>query len=362
MTTDAVGGVWTYALDLAAGLAEAGVRVSLAVLGPPPTADQIAEAAATPGLDLIDTGLPLDWTAEDARALDQAGRGVSDLAAELGVDLVHLNAPALAGAARFRQPVVSVAHSCLATWWRAVRGGPPPEDFRWRIEAHRRGLLASDAVIAPSGAFADDTMRAYDTVRPFVVPNGRRPDTAPARASRSGVVTTGRLWDDGKNIATLDRAAARLPFPLKAIGPLTGPHGERRRVDDAIAVGRLSAEAVRVELSAAAIFASASLYEPFGLGVLEAAQAGCALVLSDIPTFRELWNGAALFAPGRDDAAFASAIQALCDDDHRREALGLAARAQAARYGVEAMTAGVLDIYARLAPGLGPSVRREVAA
>ena len=38
-----------------------------------------------------------------------------------------------------------------------------------------------------------------------------------------------------------------------------------------------------------------ALYEPFGLAVLEAAQAGCALVLSDIPTFRELWDGAALF-------------------------------------------------------------------
>jgi hypothetical protein len=35
--------------------------------------------------------------------------------------------------------------------------------------------------------------------------------------------------------------------------------------------------------------------EPFGLAVLEAAQAGCPLVLSDLPGFRELWDGAALF-------------------------------------------------------------------
>ena len=44
-----------------------------------------------------------------------------------------------------------------------------------------------------------------------------------------------------------------------------------------------------------AVFVSPALYEPFGLAVLEAAQAGCALVLSDIPTFRELWDGVALF-------------------------------------------------------------------
>ena len=38
-------------------------------------------------------------------------------------------------------------------------------------------------------------------------------------------------------------------------------------------------------MSRAAIFFSPALYEPFGLGVLEAAARGCALVLADIPSF-----------------------------------------------------------------------------
>ena len=38
MTADAVGGVWTYALDLARGLSAQGVQVSLALLGPEPGA------------------------------------------------------------------------------------------------------------------------------------------------------------------------------------------------------------------------------------------------------------------------------------------------------------------------------------
>lgn len=362
MTVDAVGGVWTYALDLAAGLAKAGVRTSFAVLGPCPAPDQLQEAAAVPELALLNTGLPLDWTAPDAQALERAAHGLKTLADELGVDLVHLNAPALAGPAGFAQPVLSVAHSCLATWWSAVRRGPPPEDFRWRIQAHWRGLMASDAVITPSSAFAEDTLRAYETVRPFVVPNGRRFGPRTADRPRSGAVTTGRLWDDGKNIATLDRAAARLSSPLRAIGPLAGPHGEHRRLEHAVSLGRLPAEAVRAELRSAAVFASASLYEPFGLGVLEAAQAGCALVLSDIPTFRELWAGAAVFAPPNDDAAFAEAIQTLCDDADQCAVLGAAAREHAARFTVEAMTAGVLDVYATLTPGARLPVAKEAAA
>jgi glycogen(starch) synthase len=122
MTVDAVGGVWTYALDLAAGLASAGIRTSLAVLGPSPARDQLAEAAAVPDLALIDTGLPLDWTAADADSLSLAAKGTQSLADELNVDLVHLNAPALGGAAHFTQPVISVAHSCLATWWSGRAG------------------------------------------------------------------------------------------------------------------------------------------------------------------------------------------------------------------------------------------------
>jgi glycogen synthase len=362
MTVDAVGGVWTYALDLAAGLAGAGIRISLAVLGPSPAADQIADARAIPGLALIDTGLPLDWTAADVETLDRAAASIRALADKLSVDLVHLNAPALAGSERFTQPVISVSHSCLATWWTAVRRGPPPEDFRWRIQAHWRGLLASDAVITPSGAFADDTLRAYETVRPFVVPNGRRAEPSAPEKARFGAITAGRLWDDGKNIETLDRAAARLSVPLKAIGPQGGPHGEYRGLRHAEPLGRLSAGAVRAELRSAAVFASASLYEPFGLGVLEAAQAGCALVLSDIPTFRELWDGVALFAPPCDDAALADAIQTLCDDAERRQAMAQAARKHAARFSVEAMTAGVLDVYATLTLSPGRLAPRETAA
>ena len=63
MTTDAVGGVWSYSLELARGLAGHGVAVELAVLGPEPDARQIAAADAIAGLSINTTLLPLDWTA-----------------------------------------------------------------------------------------------------------------------------------------------------------------------------------------------------------------------------------------------------------------------------------------------------------
>ena len=47
MTTDAVGGTWAYALELADALAEHDVEVALAVMGPPPADDQQAELRAS---------------------------------------------------------------------------------------------------------------------------------------------------------------------------------------------------------------------------------------------------------------------------------------------------------------------------
>ena len=105
---------------------------------------------------------------------------------------------------------------------------------------------------------------------------------------------------------------------------------------------------MRDALARRPVFVSAAVYETFGLAALEAAQAGCALVLSDIPTYRELWDDAAIFVPARDAAGFAAAIDRLIADPELREAMAAAARVRARRYTVEAMAAGIAGIYAEL--------------
>lgn len=362
MTTDAVGGVWTYALDLAQGLAEEGIYTSLAVLGPDPGTAQQREAAAVDGLDLIETRLPLDWLAARPADILAAGAALSELARGLSVELVHLNSPALAAAGGFDAPVVGVTHSCLATWWEAVREGPMPADFRWRSQLLRKGLSGCDVLAAPSGAFARAVEQAYGVRRPRTVRNGRSVGAHGAERREACVVTAGRLWDDGKNVALLDAAAAGLRAPLYAIGPTHGPSGEHRLLQHAKGLGPLPSDELRVRLAESTIFASAALYEPFGLTVLEAAQAGCALVLSDIPTFRELWEGAAVFLPPNNADAWTLGLQALLADPDRTRALGAKARARAGRYTREAMTQGILAVYGEAAPALDRSSAGEAVA
>jgi len=358
MTADAVGGVWTYALDLARGIAAAGGETALVVLGPAPSPDQLRDAAAVPALRLIVTGLALDWTAESPAEVQAAAEAVAALARELRPDLVHLNSPALALAGGLPAPTLGACHSCLATWWASVKAGPPPADFAWRIAALRRGMAACDALVAPSRSFAAATHEAHGGATPFVVHNGRAARRLAEQPRAPAVFTAGRLWDEGKNLATLDAAAAQAGVPLFAAGPVDGPRGERVALSHAHALGRLSADDVALWLSCAPIFATSALYEPFGLGVLEAAQAGCALVLADIPTFRELWADAAVFADPRRPDDFAAAFAALLGDGAERQRLGEAARARAADFTVEAMTGGMLDLYRRM----GAAPRREAAA
>jgi glycosyltransferase involved in cell wall biosynthesis len=345
MTADAVGGVWQYALDLAEGLRSHDVAVTLAVLGPSPSTDQCA-AAERSGVALLDTGLPLDWIASRPDDVEIAGTVVASLAVEANPDIVHLNAPALAAGMIFSRPLVAFCHSCVATWWQANRSGALPGDFAWRAELVRRGYAAADALVAPTAAFADATMRTYGLAKaPRVVRNGRRAAPSVDAGIEDYVFTAGRLWDDGKNLAALDRAAARLDAPVFAAGPATGPNGTHIDLSHVRTLGRLSDAEVARHLGARPIFVSTARYEPFGLAVLEAAQAGCALVLSDIPTFRELWDGAAAFVAPDDDAAIALAVEHLLRDHAARARLGRFARERSRDYGIHAMSEGMLAVY-----------------
>jgi len=348
LVTDAVGGVWTYSVELARALREWDVETLLAVIGPSVSAEQAREAA---GLQVIDTGLALDWTAERPDVIRRTGCALAEIANRERVDIVQLNSAALLADCDFDQPVVVVQHSCVATWWDSVREGPLPKDFAWRRDLVDCGLHAADAVVAPSAAFAAQLSRVYRLSRALrCVHNGRRALPMKRRAAEDFIFTVGRLWDDGKNVRVLDEAASRLEVPVEAIGPLSGPNGTAVSFDYLRTPGELRLDVIAQRLAARPIYAAPALYEPFGLSVLEAAQAGCALVLSDIPTFRELWGGSAIFVDATDPQGFADAIDALIADPQRRAELGHCARVRALRNSPEAMASRMAQIYADIAP------------
>jgi glycosyltransferase involved in cell wall biosynthesis len=324
MTADTVGGVWTYALDLAAELGRRGCEVHLATMGPPPR-------DAPPNAHVSE--FRLEWEDDPWDDVDRAGAWLLGLEEELEPDVVHLNGYAH-GCLPWRAPAVVVAHSDVVSWWHAVHGCPPPPEWDRYRAAVDAGLRAAAAVVAPTRAVAADLGRHYrfrTAVR--VVPNGRALVTDGHRRKEPFVLGLGRFWDAAKNLAVLQRAEC--PWPVVLAGEGT-------------ALGKLPPREVLALLERAAVFASPARYEPFGLGILEAGLAGCALVLGDIPSLREVWGDAALFAPPGDDEALVAALRLVAHDAELREELAQRARRRASRYTPERMADGYLDVYAQV--------------
>ena len=344
LVSDTVGGVWTYSIELARALEPLGIDPIIAVAGPLPSEEHRRAAG---GIPLIDTSLPLEWLDTDADEIARAGEELARIAARERVDVVQTSSAAILADAPLDCSSVAVQHSCVATWWAATKGTPLPPEFKWRRDFVKRGLDRADIVVAPTRAFAEATERSYGS-EVSAVHNGRTAYAARDLPQGDFAFAAGRLWDEGKNVATLDRAAASIDAPFQVAGPTLGPNGASVALDHLHGLGELSADRVAGLLAARPVFVSAALYEPFGLSAIEAAQAGCALVLSDIPTHRELWEGAATFVAPRDDSAFADAISDLLANRPRRNELGDRARDRARRYTPEQMARGMAEIYARL--------------
>lgn len=330
MTVDAVGGVWQYALSLAEQLVRSGNVLVLAGLGPPPTPEQKRQAESVAALEWLRT--PPDWMARSQEELAGLRGELARLVSAHDIDLVQVNEPGQAADLALPCPIVAVSHSCIATWFRAVRGSHPPDDWAWQEERTRRGMKGANLVVAPSASHAAALAECYGGLpRLIVVYNGMSPLTR--KSHRDDIVfAAGRWWDDGKNGGVLDKAASQTDLPVVAAGATAGPNGPGVAFRNVISLGSISNTEVRKRAARCLVFVSPSIYEPFGLAALEAASAGTPLVLADIPTYRELWSDAALFFPAQDPAGLAAQLNRLAADDRLRRELGAAALRRANSY------------------------------
>ncbi|GEL74361.1 glycosyl transferase [Myxococcus virescens] len=350
MTTDTVGGVWTYALELCRAFADAGVQVELATLGEPVTVPQAGEAAAVPGLRLHESTYRLEWMDAPWKDVRASGEWLLALEDALAPDVIHLNGYAH-GALPWRAPSVVVAHSCVLSWWEAVLREPAPARYaRYRREV-QRGLRAVDRVVAPSAAMLGALERHYGPLLPptCVIPNARRAGSFTAAPKELFVLAAGRLWDEAKNLSALEAVAPRLACPVRVAGELRHPgSGKVARARNTEPLGPLSPEALAAWMARAAIYAMPVRYEPFGLSALEAALSGCALVLGDIPSLREVWADAAVFVHPEDLDGLTRALRGLLDDGAHRERMAAKARARALTWNPRRMAEDYLRLYATL--------------
>jgi glycosyltransferase involved in cell wall biosynthesis len=348
MTVDAVGGVWRYAMELARALRPRRYRIVFAGLGPKPATAQVAEAEALG--ELVWLGQPLDWMVDDPAKLSGVGSALADLAHHHDVDLIHLNAPSQAADIDARIPTLCVSHSCLPSWWAAMKSDPLPAHLAFHLEINQMGFDGCDLVVAPSGSHAQAISQRYRQPRRLEVVHNAISAFLHGASREPMLFAAGRWWDEGKNGAVLEEAAASIDWPIFAAGATRGPNGQEHDFSNVEALGPLCHRDVLAHAMRAEIVVSPSRYEPFGLAALEGARAGAALLLANIPTYRELWKGAAVFFDPTDPADLAEKANLLIADPNLRAAMGSMALARSRNFTPDRQARQMDELYRSLAP------------
>lgn len=251
------------------------------------------------------------------------------------------------------------------------------ENPQWTTEANRigcfdgvfRSSVAADWVVSISECSRDHYLRVFphfpaERVR-VIYPCSRFMD-AEAEGTPPSVagIESGRFWlsvgtiEPRKNQRRLVQAYADYlhgggePMPLVLAG------GKGWLMDDFAALVQQLGVADRVILTGYVTddqlvwlyrncFANlyASLFEGFGLPVLEGMQFGAPTLCSDASSIPEVAGDATVQLPPQDTAAWTAAMRRLAAAPQERERLSTVARARAARFAWKDSAAALLDLY-----------------
>lgn len=292
------------------------------------------------------------------------------LARRAGVDLVHSLASTAPVWGRFAR--VATVHDLIYLRYPEAHGGLRAIGMRALVPL---GARRSDRVITGSEHAKGDLVRAIglDATSIDVVPHGvRAPDPAAAAPPRRlreqlGLGTRPVVLAVGakrphKNLPRLLDALARLPRDGRPILVVTGYATENEPAlraqigalglgDDVRLLGWVPAAELDGLYALAAAFVLPSLYEGFGLPVLEAMIRGVPVACSNAASLPEVASDAALlFDPERPDE-IAAAMEALITDRALAARLVEAGRTRARAFTWARCASGTLAAYERaLAP------------
>jgi glycosyltransferase involved in cell wall biosynthesis len=302
--------------------------------------------------------LYLQWALAGSPALPE------DLGA---MDLVHAPSPVALPPPGANQRLVVTVHDL------AFRVYPRLFPAAWRNlfrAGVRRAAATADAIITVSEHTARDLVgfTRADPNRVHVTPlaaslpeTGAEPGEVIERLKvpRRYLLFVGVL-EPRKNLVRLVRAyrravaAGALPHALVLAGPM-GWHSRQllREVatpgpGDVVLTGRVRAGELDALYRGASAFAYPSLYEGFGLPVLEAMARGIPVVTSAVSSLPEVAGDAALLVDPRSTGQLAEAIERVLAEEDLAARLSAAGRARAAAFSWERTARMTLQVYEKV--------------
>lgn len=354
LTTDTVGGVWTFTRELAEGLLQKGNSVALASFGRAPSPEQSGWANALESLHhenflFSASDIPLEWMTENVRASSEGNAALARIIDQFAPDLLH-SSQFCFGALPCQLPRLITAHSDVLSWADACRlqgldNSSWLDQYKHIVQA---GLSGANTIVAPTRAMLHALERNFHLpASQHVIANGRSlhfaagppPDRIPQ------AVTAGRLWDEAKNVDLLTRVNS--PIPLIVAGEQR--FSEQQTELDAptlLFTGALPEQHLLHLFRSSTVYIAPSRYEPFGLAPLEAALCGCAILANDLPSLREVWADAAIYF--NDSASLEHLLHRLTEDADLLARAQQRAHLRALTFSRAAMVTRYAELYRQL--------------
>lgn len=345
MTTDTLSDIWVYALTLAKALGKYNIAILLATMGNRLSSYQKSQLKTIPNVRYFESDYGLEWMEKPWRDVDRAGKWLLSLSEKYHPDIVHLNNFAH-GSLDWPCKSLIAGHSCIFSWYQDVYDIAPPACFETYFSRVSAGLKHSDLVTAPTSSFLKRLKEIYGSFKTLGhVYNGCECHGCPDVDKVSVVFAAGGLWDDAKNIRVLARASRYIDAPIYAAGSKRDLNGNVADSENLRFLGFLNRSQMSDWYCRSAVYVLPAKYEPFGFSVLEAAMSGCALVLGDISSLREIWGDAAVYVDPDDDKQIAHTINNLIADSKLRDSYGKKAQGKAGTYSPERMAGEYLRLY-----------------
>lgn len=352
LTTDTIGGVWTFTKELSEGLLAAGHQVALMSFGRSPSSAQSAWCTHTAqrysaAFRYHFSEVPLEWMQQNEGVFGAGTIALQSAVRDFSPDVFH-SSQFCWGALPLGIPTLITAHSDVLSWAeaanpQALTGSPWLDRYRKLVQS---GLDGADAVVAPSQWMLQALHRNFAVpCRSEVIYNGRAiPPSHPSAPGRKlQAVTTGRLWDEGKGLSSLLKVA--LPMPLMLAGDDSFGSASAVLPSAVKALGHLDEPELLGLFQQSSVYIAPSLYEPFGLAPLEAGLCGCAVLARELDSLREIWEDAALYF--RNSIELEATLRRLSNPSFLLERQ-LVTSARARQFTAQRMTSLYLTLYQSL--------------
>jgi glycosyltransferase involved in cell wall biosynthesis len=277
-------------------------------------------------------------------------------------DLVHATNHAAIPPAVHRQALVVTVHDVAFDAFPAAF----PTSWRWLYRAGvRAAARRADVIVTPSHATASDLEQRHGVdpnlvrVTPLASSLPTTSEDTAATLAALGIdppfILCPATLEPRKNLVRLIRAYRQVAADVPQVLVLSGPDGwgadavateiARGGPGRVIRTGLVSDAHLDALLRAADLVAYPSLYEGFGLPVVEAMTRGVPVLASTTPAIAETAGGAALLVEAEDVAAIAEGLARVLTDRTLHEDLVAKGSDRAAGFSWDATARATLDAY-----------------